>query len=189
MECRLCLYSAAAQSSVSTYDNLDLLVQRIWNCCQLQVKQNDGLPDTICQSCESNLKVFTSFKNICVHNDKILRLRLSERLNIKTEEVILDDLNWENEFNAHSSAFIYNYPIIDVEAADKEIRNTEKSHKCKTCLKSLSSYSELKTHMYTHSVEKPHKCELCLKSFALKSILVRHLKIPTGDRPYKCDFC
>lgn len=55
------------------------------------------MPDTICIACENNLELLTSFRNICIQSFKTQKLRIADRLDIKTEEVILDDLIWEDE--------------------------------------------------------------------------------------------
>ncbi|XP_077292126.1 uncharacterized protein LOC143915379 [Arctopsyche grandis] len=93
IKCRLCLSSVPALSSVSIYDSPHSL-QQIWRCCQLQMKQDDSLPGAICLSCDCKLEFFTNFKNVCIQSDKNRRKKLST--DIKTEEVLLDDLIWED---------------------------------------------------------------------------------------------
>ncbi|XP_077287248.1 uncharacterized protein LOC143912013 isoform X2 [Arctopsyche grandis] len=95
MECRLCLYSGPAESSVSIHDDLHPLAQHIWICSRLQIKKNGGLPDTICVVCVNN------FRNICLQNYLTSKLKLDMCLDIKTEEVLLEDLTWENEPGAN----------------------------------------------------------------------------------------
>ncbi|XP_077285324.1 uncharacterized protein LOC143910636 [Arctopsyche grandis] len=98
MECRLCLRFA---STISIYDNPHQLVQRIWTCCQLQVREGDSLPDMICLSCVNNLELLNGFRNVCLQSDKTSKQRLDGRLDIKTEEVILENLVWEDESSAN----------------------------------------------------------------------------------------
>lgn len=57
----------------------------------------------MCWSCKTNLDLFTDFKNICLQNDKKAR----KRSGIKVEEVILDDLVWEDE-SSHTNSQSYN---------------------------------------------------------------------------------
>ncbi|XP_077300440.1 uncharacterized protein LOC143921150 isoform X2 [Arctopsyche grandis] len=112
MCCRLCLCYVPASSSISIHDNPKPLAERISTCCGLQVERDDGLPDIICISCEANLNRFTNFKNICIKNDKMVKHNLDHCLDFKCEEVILDDLIWQNELAyGHSSTSTFNSSV------------------------------------------------------------------------------
>lgn len=50
---------------------------------------------------------------MCVRNDEALRQRLPEFLAIKKEEIVLQDLMWEDDFNASSSNV--HIPTADVD--------------------------------------------------------------------------
>ncbi|XP_077299422.1 uncharacterized protein LOC143920412 [Arctopsyche grandis] len=101
MECRLCLCSAPPEAFVSIHGNPhpQQLVQRIWTGCQLRVRKGDHLPDTICHSCVNNLELLDSFRNSCLRSDETSRMVLNESFKIKTEEVLLEDLIWEDELD------------------------------------------------------------------------------------------
>ncbi|XP_077289967.1 uncharacterized protein LOC143913825 [Arctopsyche grandis] len=71
-----------------------------WTCCQLQVRKGDHLPDTICLSCVNNLKLLDSFRNSGCQNDTTSRVKLDESLKVKPEEVLLEDLIWEDDLGA-----------------------------------------------------------------------------------------
>ncbi|XP_077293770.1 zinc finger MYM-type protein 1-like [Arctopsyche grandis] len=111
MECRLCLCSAPVESSVSIHNSPYSLLRHIWTSCQLQVKKDDQLPDMICLSCFNNLEALSSFRNDCLKSDKTSKLRLEARLPIKMEEVLLEDLTWEEEPSANSTPHVYNSPV------------------------------------------------------------------------------
>ncbi|XP_077291751.1 uncharacterized protein LOC143915153 [Arctopsyche grandis] len=113
MECRLCLCSAPAESSISIHDNPHPLVRRIWTCCQLQVGEDDGLPNTICASCDSNLKLLSSFRNVCIQSNETSKLRLNECLDIKPEEVLLEDLIWKDETDVNTITNVCNSHVDD----------------------------------------------------------------------------
>ncbi|XP_077297378.1 zinc finger MYM-type protein 1-like isoform X2 [Arctopsyche grandis] len=104
MECRLCLGSAPAESFVSIFGDPhpERLVQSIRTCCQIQVKRGDGLPDTVCLSCETSLESLTTFRNACLKSNETSQLKLDECLKIKTEEVLLEDEVWDNASVANS---------------------------------------------------------------------------------------
>lgn len=53
----------------------------------------------ICLSCDNNLELFFGFRNVCIQSDQIQKSRLSDCLNIKTEEIILDDLIFQDDFD------------------------------------------------------------------------------------------
>ncbi|XP_077286545.1 uncharacterized protein LOC143911526 [Arctopsyche grandis] len=99
MECRLCLGSAPAESSVSIFGDLhpERLEQRIRTCCQIQVERGDGLPDTVCLSCKTNLELLINFRKACFRSNETSQLRLNDCLKIKTEEVLLEDVVWSKD--------------------------------------------------------------------------------------------
>lgn len=63
----------------------------------MQVRKGDRLPDTICQSCVDNLELLDTFRNICLQSDKSSKMRSVESSDIKLEEILLEDLIWEDE--------------------------------------------------------------------------------------------
>jgi hypothetical protein len=76
------------------------------------VEMRDSLLDTICLSCLSNLKSLIDFKKICVQNDEVARLKLTACLDIKVEEVLLEDLILEDDiFDGNSQ--LYKSPVGD----------------------------------------------------------------------------
>ncbi|XP_077299573.1 uncharacterized protein LOC143920537 [Arctopsyche grandis] len=112
MECRLCLRSITAESFVSIHDNPRPVVQHIWNCCQLQATKNDGLSDLICVLCDNTLELLSAFRKICIQNYEKSKSRLDKCLNIKTEEIILEDLKWEESDVNSQPNFCY-APVND----------------------------------------------------------------------------
>ncbi|XP_077300721.1 uncharacterized protein LOC143921347 [Arctopsyche grandis] len=110
MECRLCLSHISTESSVSLYDNPHPLKQQILNTCRLNVHYDDSSPKSICASCESTLKLLSDFKNTCIQNDEISRHKLDECADVKTEEVMLEDIVWEDESNSDSHLQVRSSP-------------------------------------------------------------------------------
>ncbi|XP_077291754.1 uncharacterized protein LOC143915155 [Arctopsyche grandis] len=200
MECRLCLRSVTAESSVSIHDNPHPLVQRIWTFCQLQVTKSDGLPDGICLSCNSYLELLSIFRNVCRQSNQKSKLRLSECLDIKPKEVLLEDEIWEDKSNANSptnmlgdEATLYGDKAEsrhEINFEDRSKSHAEiKTHQCGVCLKTFAYRSNLLIHERSHTGEKPYKCDICLKSFSQKSHLAIHERTHTGERPFKCCIC
>ncbi|XP_077288638.1 uncharacterized protein LOC143913014 isoform X2 [Arctopsyche grandis] len=110
MECRLCLGSAP---TVSIHDNPHPLAQLIRTCCRLPVKRGDGLPDALCLSCINTLELLSSFRNDCLQSNETSKLALKECLNVKTEEVLLEDVIWEDESDVVSSPNVCNDEVND----------------------------------------------------------------------------
>ncbi|XP_077288668.1 uncharacterized protein LOC143913034 [Arctopsyche grandis] len=100
MECRLCLSSSPAEDLVSIHDDPRLLEHLIFTCCRLRVRQEDQLPDMVCLSCVNNLESLDGFRNACSRSATTSRDELDSSLKIKSEELLLDDLTWENESSA-----------------------------------------------------------------------------------------
>ncbi|XP_077295367.1 uncharacterized protein LOC143917659 [Arctopsyche grandis] len=122
LQCRLCLRDEEAQFT-SIFDSSISLVMIIWNCCQLIVKENDGLPDTICSFCKQKLESFSVFKLTCRKSNEILRNKLP-------------DLNKVQE-NLHKEKSIVVYKPIN-----KRRRKTYKLNKLKKKL--LEKFAEMK---------------------------------------------
>ncbi|XP_057684946.1 gastrula zinc finger protein XlCGF58.1-like isoform X5 [Corythoichthys intestinalis] len=60
---------------------------------------------------------------------------------------------------------------------------------CKSCGKSLSSISTLRTHEKSHAEHKEFICETCGKSFHLRHLYIYHMRQHSGDRPHVCGVC
>ncbi|XP_077290210.1 uncharacterized protein LOC143914005 isoform X2 [Arctopsyche grandis] len=136
MECRLCLGPAPAESSVTIFQrpgpHPECLEQRIRTCCQIYVKRGDGLPDTVCLSCKTNLESLISFRKACFRSNETSQLRLDDCLKIKTEEVLSEDVIWDDEPS-----------LPPIHRKNSEI-----------CLKPFPNKSELVLHKKTHTGEK-----------------------------------
>ncbi|XP_077288667.1 uncharacterized protein LOC143913033 isoform X2 [Arctopsyche grandis] len=186
MECRLCLRSAPVESSVSIHDYPHPLVQRILACCQLQVNRDDLLPDTICLLCKNNLGLLSNFRSICIQSEETQKLRLTEILNIKNEETILDDLIWEDEIGNNSTSNVCQPGV------DDEINESESSNSGKQFLE--GDYSKQNALLIENdnilegksSQENPHRCQICSILFTTKTSLMEHMNSHTGIKPYRC---
>ncbi|XP_077288664.1 uncharacterized protein LOC143913032 [Arctopsyche grandis] len=200
MECRLCLSSSPAEDLVSIYDDPRLLKHLIWTCCRLRVRQEDELPDMVCLSCVNNLELLDGFRNACFRNDTTSRVEIDSYLKIKSEELLLDDLIWENESgadcppNISSSAengetyggnITSNDNMAEIIDTNSDILAEELPLR-KALDKMCSTDSELD---HIHSGVKPHKCEICLKSFPTKRKFNRHMLIHSEIKPHKCEIC
>ncbi|XP_077289236.1 uncharacterized protein LOC143913377 [Arctopsyche grandis] len=221
MECRLCLSSAPAESLVSIHDDPHPphLAQRIWTCCHLRIRKGDELPDMICRSCVNNLELLDRFRSACLRSDKMSRLRSDESLTVKPEEVLLEDLKWEDETGACFPPIISSSPdddqihggkvssddvrsemkdTINISADELPLRKasdemcstrSELDHKINFQDKSFFPKHNLLIQKTSDTKKKRHKCDVCLKTFTQRSSLSRHLKYHTGENLFKCDVC
>ncbi|XP_077289016.1 uncharacterized protein LOC143913222 [Arctopsyche grandis] len=210
MECRLCLCSAPPEAFVSIHDDPhpQRLSQRIWTCCQLRVKKGDRLSDSICRSCVKNLELLESFRNVCFRSDTTSRVELDKYLKVKPEEVLLEDLIWENEAGADFPPNISSSPddgetcggkitLNDnmVEITDTNRHNlTEELPLRKDLDKMSPTHSEFdhevnfqhKSSTQKHSLvtKKTSGDDICLKLFTTKQTLDAHMGICTGVKPH-----
>lgn len=56
------------------------------------------MPNMICLSCKNILGSLDTFRNVCLQSDETSKLRLE----IKTEEIFLEDLIYEDELHVNS---------------------------------------------------------------------------------------
>lgn len=64
--------------------------------------------------------------------------------------------------------------------------SSTKQHKCPYC--SLD-FTDIKSHLLTHSHEKPYVCQTCQSTFRRLHDLKRHTKLHTGEFPHICRQC
>ncbi|XP_077298997.1 uncharacterized protein LOC143920153 [Arctopsyche grandis] len=196
MKCRLCLCSAPPEAFVSIHGDPhpQQLVQRIWTGCQLRVRKGDHLPDMICHSCVNNQELLDSFRSACLQSDEKSRMVLNKSLKIKTEEVLLEDIIWEDEPDGDLLTNISSSPnndeIHEVKITSDDNRPEMKNNSNETnYVKSFKTNYELNTHKHAHSGVKPHRCDICSRYFTRKSSFVKHMNIHSGLKPHKCEIC
>lgn len=68
-------------------------------------------------------------------------------------------------------------------------KDTTKTYRCRMCVATFFSKSDMQIHSKSHTEAKPHKCPHCAKSFANSSYLAQHIRIHSGAKPYTCSYC
>lgn len=81
----------------------------------------------------------------------------------------------------------------EVEAKSPRVSSLpRRSPTCPVCMKTLSSFSNLKVHMRSHTGERPYACDQCPYACAQSSKLNRHRRMhglgPGGAR-FECPHC
>jgi hypothetical protein len=73
----------------------------------------------------------------------------------------------------------------------EEVKPARRRRTCPTCHKSLSSQTNLATHMRIHTNERPFRCSVpnCDKGFNQLSNLRRHERTHLGERNFECEVC
>lgn len=75
------------------------------------------MPSIICLPCKSKLKLLCDFKNDCLKSEKLQKLKSIECVFIKTEEIMLDDVDFEDENGTNSLVL---YKDIELESNIRE---------------------------------------------------------------------
>ncbi|XP_077298755.1 uncharacterized protein LOC143919980 [Arctopsyche grandis] len=154
MECRLCLSPISAEFPVHIFNkpnsNSVELQDRISRCCLLQMTKHNELPDSICSPCDVNLRLLTNFKQICKLSDEKARHRSIQNPDFKTEEVLLEDLIWEDDIEDPNIG-----KINTIETLSKQ--GGVRPFKCGICSKSFTNNNEFTIHMKYHTGKRPFK--------------------------------
>lgn len=74
--CRICIASTAEEPKIvhNIFEGAEPLADMIYELCDLKVLENDGLPHTVCDRCEQDLKFALNLKRKCLESDEKLRL-------------------------------------------------------------------------------------------------------------------
>ncbi|KAM9309398.1 zinc finger protein 384b isoform 2-T2 [Pholidichthys leucotaenia] len=86
----------------------------------------------------------------------------------------------------HHTADPYDLTNEDKDHGPKE---GTKTYRCRMCVATFFSKSDMQIHSKSHTEAKPHKCPHCAKSFANSSYLAQHIRIHSGAKPYICSYC
>ncbi|XP_077283862.1 uncharacterized protein LOC143909651 [Arctopsyche grandis] len=191
MECRFCLCSTPAESSVSIHSISHPLVQRILTCCQLDIEKYDCLPNVICLLCMNSLESLSSFRNTCIQNDKSRRPKSVECSSTKRKEIISNDLVFKNDISLNSLPNVYTSPASNVDSEReltvlKACDPNQKFHLTRN--KNGAKYSKKCKKGVKSTEKKTFECEICLKSFPYKSFYLNHMKCHTKES-HKCGIC
>ncbi|KAJ8719916.1 hypothetical protein PYW07_011959 [Mythimna separata] len=171
-------------------------------CCpNVNIKDGDGLPLHICDSCEKELSVCYQFVLKCEASDKKLRSQAFEviadfdtcspKIEVKLElECDNDDDHLYQDIQNDDSTVEHveqDKLEIKLENVDSKISPKQKQYKqrakykgvekctCSVCGRTCANPSTYKAHMRSHSNEKPYPCPSCDKRYKDRGTLTRHM--------------
>lgn len=182
--CRVCLTNVGI---VSLFDNQEeILSYKIMQCVSdVSVVENDGFPDHICSTCESELAITYNFITKCQASDKTLRdmrhnafkIEIEDKLEIDVKNESEDMLYEDGDYQMDVTKEEHNGKGKHKTGRRKCSRNGELGKiKCKDCDVSVLSVAALEVHRRKHTGERPYECPHCRKGFTREPNLTRHLK-------------
>ncbi|XP_059045141.1 gastrula zinc finger protein XlCGF57.1-like [Achroia grisella] len=189
--CRLCCENKGNSYIHDKINDKIILSAKIMYCCaNINIVEGDGLPEFICNNCESELSTAYNFIKKCEATDKILR---SEEFNQPSP-----NMNDHDDSQGKVSVKIEENPGSDEDLAyddieDKfditcEILNPDiqlnNSIKCKKPIKKKVYKKRVKMKSSTLK-----KCSICNRKCANSSTLVIHMRSHSDEKPYSCLSC
>ncbi|KAL6427691.1 hypothetical protein ACFW04_008861 [Cataglyphis niger] len=213
--CRLCL--GKEEEMVPIYDDETVpLPLRILACVNIEVYEQDGLPNMICHPCKYQLEKSYQFRKKCQAADVKLRkhMKLIQQLTGQDEEGENQDSNKDDSKESTTGKSKQVKQLLadlvstkgdssqadgdPIEVTEEELvggyilvdANPElKVFKCDKCPKAFTRRIMLKSHQSVHSTQRGFTCQACDKWFPTRSALVRHERTHTGEKPFGCNIC
>ncbi|XP_063538283.1 gastrula zinc finger protein XlCGF57.1-like [Cydia strobilella] len=202
--CRVCLSRPGDTSLFEKHDGLPYS-DKIMRFVKITIRENDGLPSSICLSCIAELSVSYEFVQKCEASDLALKtLKLDSQresaLNIKNEDIKDDPDEPYLNFSFLDDDYDVNWEEPVKKIKDKKGKYVKKRKKgkmepiqCVTCGQMTTSPSAMEIHMRTHTGDKPYSCitSSCDAKFATKGALKRHCETfhSERERKYTCEHC
>ncbi|XP_029677287.1 zinc finger protein 2 homolog [Formica exsecta] len=216
--CRLCL--GKEEEMVPIYDDETVpLPLRILACVNIEVYEQDGLPNMICHPCKYQLEKSYQFRKKCQAADAKLRkhMKLIQQLTGQDEEGENQDSNKDDSKESTTGkskqvkqllADLVSTKGDNSQADGDPIEVTEEElvggyilgciiYKYTQTYKYISipiKITTIETHvcalfLFLLAGEKPFGCNICHRAFAQKEILFRHLMTHSGQKPFQCQHC
>lgn len=150
----------------------------------LQVLQDDGLPQQVCEQCTSTLHISYTFRHQAKRADIELRRIILEQTTIKDEKIdIIENNLVENAHNDHQDYESYEpvSPKTELETHEQE----SEAYECTFCKKQYNDQKKYLKHQASHESEVT--CRICNKTFKKKLSLEKHMVKHTSS--HVCSVC
>ncbi|CAH1364338.1 unnamed protein product [Tenebrio molitor] len=187
--CRICLFKTEQSNNIfSEAKNGQSIVEVIQNFASVEMQEGDGLPVSVCVSCEEKLNNFLDFRTLIIDSD--FKLRQTKCL---TEEDpflnIPDPLFVPKEEPQDTEEGINETEKKCDELVAHTVHPNELAFKCTECGKSFKQPSSLSSHIKMYHRNSLFPCEYCGKAFKLRSMLETHYQDHVGVKPFTCELC
>ncbi|KAB0794667.1 hypothetical protein PPYR_11506 [Photinus pyralis] len=199
--CRTCLKEGENKPIVGTNYEEKSVCDLLQLYTSTKVHLDDGLPQTICRNCLTDLFRMHSFVQKCQQSDVILRYlrdisskHFAEDEMIKSEKTT-DVFSPDQDYSISESRVRVEEERVKVSQrkCKKDLISEKKGstpYNCSTCKEAFHTYKLLKAHckLSQHFDIRKHPCTVCAKVFT-NSKLKQHMRAHTKERPYKCKIC
>nr|XP_026501159.1 zinc finger protein 726-like [Vanessa tameamea] len=195
--CRVCLKSEQ-NKYISLYEKYKhyLVFEYINAITSIEIKNRDGLPDKICESCFEQLQTAISFKEKCESsNIELQNYNLKDEtlnnsgdiIKIKKEECKENEVKLEKV----NSEEYFNYDDLSEDSADKpltiiletynvpKIKSIDQNFECDDCGDIFRSKCKLRVHWKKVHMPESLICENCKRTFKSYKALRVHKKKKT----------
>ncbi|CAK1596548.1 unnamed protein product [Parnassius mnemosyne] len=168
----------------------------------IEISENDGKPQYICESCETTIKMAARLKDTAVTS----QWRLQHELEIVSELAAERDTEAQSEtrddyFNTEETDILLKW-VCDkcrrVFLNQDEFKEHElllhcqtkvRSYICETCGFEFKTIPQLKRHRSIHTEEPQYRCVQCSYRGRTRHALAVHLRLHSGERPFHCALC
>ncbi|KAM3957341.1 uncharacterized protein ACR2FA_008518 [Aphomia sociella] len=189
------------------------LVDKIKDCLDLNLCDNNYYPKNICSNCHTKIEKFHEFKMLCQEKDRKLRDIYKRKLNkevglqarVKVEKIedILEDLDLMISATLHSDENDYQHSENDIDNTEETVIKIKKkkyipkrsSTYCNICRLDFKSVDGLNRHNAdSHGIEAESsifKCFGCERRFKNRKTRLGHeINFCKGLKDgYKCSLC
>ncbi|XP_041985315.1 zinc finger protein 84-like [Aricia agestis] len=134
---------------------------------------------------ESNLSVSKTMAN----KNKKVRAARNRRTRRQFPEVLNNGIVTETNCEICDKLLLSDVQARRHYETDHPGAEFRKRFMCDICGHTTRQYSNLLTHMRTHTREKPFACPHCERRFSMPSNRDRHIVVHTGEKPHECPHC
>lgn len=208
--CRICTAEAAIMMSIF---GEDALWKKISSFANVQIEEDDSLPQQICMMCTKNTINAALFKEKCEEADAYFRKELFKKTNNFEIVSVSSGVSDEDNDNSYQTSLqsLENKPSIATVSEDPnppppapEIvlqsfwRDSSKAYQCSICSQHFAMKAILKHHLKQNHPDSTEnfQCFKCKRNYSAKMFLEKHLrigncskKLKTNSRQIQCGDC
>lgn len=197
--CRFCLKNDGHLLHIYSYKTNSVpLPLQLMACVTIEVFQNDGMPQLICDQCKNLTLQSYNFKQNCKKADDALKLYLATG---NLTKPLMNSINFENPAPPVSQPKVTAIPEKSTIIKHIKVEPVTYSEDDEETNRQESEYEEFEIHpddsgeitlsksKSSASPEKSFKCPECNKSFPSKKMLDLHRNIHFRESSHECQVC